>query len=316
MPNGDNRSIVEPVVDLAELFSMPLTALIEADALAAQTFIDFVRRYGFEDHDSKDFDKFGKLKMVSFSYTKLGANGQPQVFNIEVPLILLIPLPALTIDDASMTFEVEIFGIAKRSDEVQRALIEGKIPHHLQPVSRRQKQMRVRMARSTSRKGGATTQEGVRAEAKSRTKMHVDVKLRQSDLPEGILQMLNLTSQSTQDTEVVIPYISLTPETAKTRLTKLGDTLHIQLALLGLDGDEIAHKRVELSQDPDDLFQMNQRVTTDENGRAEFDIVLISAPPKDERVLQMITAKTNVISPAFGAMTAEGSLRIQVSIEE
>ena len=58
---------------------------------------------------------YGKLKMVSFSYYRPVAGGQPQAFQVEVPLILLIPLPTLAIRDAQLDFSVEIFGMVDKT---------------------------------------------------------------------------------------------------------------------------------------------------------------------------------------------------------
>jgi hypothetical protein len=43
---NEKRRKVQPYVDLAELFAMPLTALIDADADAAESFTEFLRTYG------------------------------------------------------------------------------------------------------------------------------------------------------------------------------------------------------------------------------------------------------------------------------
>lgn len=315
MTNGNNQPKILPVVDLAELFAMPLTALIEADAQAARTFVDFIKAYGFERPRGSGEDDFGKLKMVSFSYTKIGANGLPQTFNIEIPIILLIPLPALAISDATMKFEVEIFAIVKRNQAVQKALEDGTVPLKHQPVSRRPHQLKVRMARASSGTTPLAGEDKDYAEVKSRTAMQVEVNLRQSDLPEGILQMLNLTAQGTQDTELTIPYFILAARDGKTVLRSQGDTAHINLTFVGTTGTRISDRKVRLEQAPNDLFKMPRRVTTGDDGRASFSVELANLPTTNGKVLQTITAKADAKSEQFGMLSAEGFIRIQVDVE-
>lgn len=111
---------------------MPIEALINADAEAAKTFAAFIHEYGFERPGPGGGGNrpYGKLKMVSFSYYRPVAGGQPQAFQVEVPLILLIPLPTLAIRDAQLDFSVEIFGMVDKqsSDPVRmtatRAVME------------------------------------------------------------------------------------------------------------------------------------------------------------------------------------------------
>ncbi len=316
MTNGKKKPDVLPAVDLAELFAMPLTALIEADAQAAKTFVDFIKAYGFERPQGSSEEEFGKLKMVSFSYTRIGANGLPQTFNIEIPVILLIPLPALAINDATMKFEVEIFAIVKRDPAIGDALREGRVPLRHQPVSRRPLQLKVRMARSPTRMTSSASEDKDYAEVKSRTAMQVEVKLRQSDLPEGILQMLNLTAQGTQDTELSIPYFSLTATNGKTLLRSRGDTTQINLTFIGTTGTRVSSRRVELSQAPEELFMMPRRVITDDNGRASFPVELAELPAGGGKVLQTITAEADAESERFGTLSAEGFIRIQVDVGE
>ena len=153
---GGNRNIVGSI-DLGELFAMPLEALINADAEAAKTFAAFIQEYGFERPGPGGGGNrpYGKLKMVSFSYYRPVAGGQPQAFQVEVPLILLIPLPTLAIRDAQLDFSVEIFGMVDKqsSDPVPDDSDkggDGETPTSTAPLPRRlqRPQLRTRIARA------------------------------------------------------------------------------------------------------------------------------------------------------------------------
>ena len=50
------------------LIGAPMTAAVEAQALSAQTSIDFIRSIGFE--STEDGTDFGAVRQVTFSYSR------------------------------------------------------------------------------------------------------------------------------------------------------------------------------------------------------------------------------------------------------
>lgn len=291
---------------------MPLTALIDADAYASQVFVDFIRRYGFDEgHPGKNPD-YGKLRMVTFTYSRADESGQPQVYQIEVPMLLLIPLPALSIRDAQIDFGVQVFGAVESPvPDNSDAANQGGQP--MLPVSPRPRQLRVRMARAPR---VTTTNDVIKEEVSSRVDMKVRVNVDQSDLPEGILQLLNLTAQSTTDRRLDIPYITITPKDGKTILTSREDTIELTLLLREVDGAPIVDKQIMLRQDFEHLFVLPDRpLITDSKGEAKA-IVRLERTPERSPLLKTITAIAVVHTERYDSVDATGSIRVEVDLRE
>lgn len=96
---------------LAFLISAPLTAAIEAQALAAQTTADFLTKVTLaEDAITGDLEAV----MVKFGYTSQVPDPQtpgqvvPKDFTLSVPLMAITQLPYLRINDLSVDFEFKI----------------------------------------------------------------------------------------------------------------------------------------------------------------------------------------------------------------
>lgn len=95
---------------LAFLLSAPLTAAIEAQALAAHTTADFLTKVTLAEDINGDLEAV----MVQFSYTSTVPDPQnpgqtvPKDFTLSVPLMAITQLPYLRINDLSVDFEFKI----------------------------------------------------------------------------------------------------------------------------------------------------------------------------------------------------------------
>ena len=67
------------------LIGAPMTAAVEAQALSAQTSIDFIRSIGFE--STEDGTDFGAVRQVTFSYSRRDTTtGEETDVSLKVPL--------------------------------------------------------------------------------------------------------------------------------------------------------------------------------------------------------------------------------------
>jgi Protein of unknown function (DUF2589) len=263
---------VQSTMSLANLFAMPLKALVDADAYTAQSFAQFVQTYGFE-ADPKGGAR--KLRMVSFSYRTTNMQGQIQNMLLEVPLLSLIPLPSLSIQDAQITFGVEVIGAL--ADPT--ALRTQPMADSATDDSR----MMVRMARGTSGPGPDPT-------PTSRTDMHVTINIKQSDLPDGILQLLNRMSQSTLVMDAQ-PMIRV--DAGGGGLT-VGESLPVTLTLIDPLGNPVANGQIALSCDQPKLLYLPEMLYTTDEGVAAFAVTLLSNSIPRETV---ITVTATVSQP-------------------
>ena len=169
----DNLRMSTNVFGLDQLFYMPLKAVIDANTQAALSAINIIREYGFE--NDKSSENYGQLKMVTFSYDYVGKTGQMQTMSISIPFITLIPLPILEVKEAEIDFALKVLGqldvVVDESDpqETSQNLLAVFEPD--------------RSNSSMNLSLGAN--------------MNVNIKVGQSDLPGGIIQLLNLGQEAT-----------------------------------------------------------------------------------------------------------------------
>ena len=84
---------------LGSMVSGPLNASIEAQALAAQSTVDFIQKVGL--------DKDGKVKNVQFKY-----NLGDQETQLDAPLLSIVPIPFIRVKDVSVDFMFKINTVA------------------------------------------------------------------------------------------------------------------------------------------------------------------------------------------------------------
>lgn len=92
-----------------QIIGGPLLALVQGQAQASQTTVEFIERVGFLPRDEADAsDQLGRLRMVAFQYQKPGPDGSMQTFQVELPLLSLVPIPAMEVKSAEFDFSVKI----------------------------------------------------------------------------------------------------------------------------------------------------------------------------------------------------------------
>lgn len=119
MPNGvqDLKSL-----PLADIIGAPVGAIVQAEANAAKTAIEFIEKIGFEKRpDSPNpppeggpLDA-GSLRMVEFGYTKTDEDGEPAEFVARIPLLALFPIPGIRVKLAKIAFAAKITDVFTES---------------------------------------------------------------------------------------------------------------------------------------------------------------------------------------------------------
>ena len=70
------------------LIGAPMTAAVEAQALAAQSSVDFIRSIGFENED--DTSSFGDVRQVEFTFTRKDTDSDTDTTaTLKVPLLTI-----------------------------------------------------------------------------------------------------------------------------------------------------------------------------------------------------------------------------------
>lgn len=105
-------------IPFSHLIGEPLKAAIEAQALAAQTTIEFIHKVGFKQdltsgtdlvfNDTNTDADAGELRNITFSYTKTDENGVDNNFELTVPLLSITPIPYIRIDEMTIDFSAKL----------------------------------------------------------------------------------------------------------------------------------------------------------------------------------------------------------------
>lgn len=176
------------------LIGAPMTAAVEAQALAAQTSVDFIRSVGFETQD--DSEAFGPVRQVTFTYSSRDTTtGDDRTVTLNVPLLTIIPIPFLRIDDMTIDFTSkiteEMLRTTKRDTAVEAdAELSVKYSNFLSPV-------KVGFKASVSTKHSSSSATSNRY--KTEHTININVRVVQDDIPAGMSRVLDILESTIQE---------------------------------------------------------------------------------------------------------------------
>jgi hypothetical protein len=188
-------------IPFEQLIGAPMKAAVEAQALAAQSTVEFIQKVGFKaanfepddmlfEDPANDADA-GTLRNVTFKYLKKNENDTEAEFELTVPLLAIVPIPYLRIDEMTIDFS------AKLTDSVQRntsstfnlsSTVTGKFSSFWSPVK-------------TSFRTTATynTKSATRAAQKREYRMDIHVRAVQDEMPSGLSKVLDILEDAIKD---------------------------------------------------------------------------------------------------------------------
>lgn len=168
-------------LDFSNLIGGPLNAVIEAQARAAISTVNFIKEAAF--------DKDGKVITVDFKYNRKDDKGEDQEYTLTIPFLTMLPIPYITVVNTLIEFNAKITSINEStsvsnfSQEVE-ASAGGKYWF----VS----------ARVTSKT--AYQKKSATAEREERTfDMHVRVEAKNEDIPAGTERLLTILENSIEE---------------------------------------------------------------------------------------------------------------------
>lgn len=185
------RDLPDPqasVLSLAQLIGAPIHALVDAEAQSAMATARFIRSVGFTGNGDGMGD-LGELQMARFKRRQRHADGREDDVEVQIPLLSMLPIPALQIKDAELDYTVKIVqteALPQRQAEVNQ-LMATKDPGILGgPTGEPPATLRATFAREQGSNGRRSVD------------MLVKMKLRieQADMPGGLAQLLALASES------------------------------------------------------------------------------------------------------------------------
>lgn len=208
--------IEQAALSLYQLLGAPLYALIQAETYAANATAEFIERVGFEPQVRQEGSEpapqedMGKLRTISFQQERRTPDGQGVSYKVEVPLLSILPIPALQIKEAELEFFVKIVDMVTQSqpqrlNETTPAGQQGQEPapagEEPAPIMSRQMPLPPRLDMKAMLGRGQPS--APRApETAFDMQVHVKIKVAQADPPAGLARLFNLMEQSISSTKL------------------------------------------------------------------------------------------------------------------
>ena len=196
VPSGELPEPQSGVLSLAQLIGAPIHALVDAEAQSAMATARFVRAVGFTGpaDGSNGMGDLGELQMARFTRRRRNADGTEEDVEVQIPLLSMLPIPALQIKDAELDYTVKIVqteALPQRQAEVNQLMT----PQQQGPLREPPATLRAAFAREP------------RAGDRRSVDMLVKMKLRieQADMPGGLAQLLALATESSRQSPLPPP---------------------------------------------------------------------------------------------------------------
>jgi len=168
-------------IPFGALIGGPLSAAIEAQSKAALASVDFIRAVGFDSED--------KVLNVVFKY-KGGTNGEDSEQTLEVPLLTIVPIPFIRIDNMDIGFKASLSQSTQTQDKSSSvreasAGVTAKASYLWASAQFN--------ASVSSKKDTSSTRDSRYAVEYT---MDINVHAVQDDMPGGMAKVLNLLTES------------------------------------------------------------------------------------------------------------------------
>lgn len=253
----------------SSLIGGPLDAAIKAQAMAAKTSWEFIQQVGLNEDKST-----GKKEAVNvtFYYNKNG-----QMTKLIVPLLTIVPIPYIAIDEVQINFKANISASSSSVSETSESTSteaggSAKASFGYGPFSV-----------SAEFKANYSSKKDSKAAQDSRYSveytMDVAVHAGQSDMPAGLATVLNILQSSITDANKngTFTFSPANPQIDASQLPKTGDfSLAITANIKNSDGLVLADQEVSFALDKKpswlDLDPSEIKGTTDKNGNVTLTV--------------------------------------------
>lgn len=193
-------------INFGNLLGAQLTALIEAEADAARVSAEYIENVGFEKDSATGAMK---LRTVTFIMKRRDMDDVIREHMIEIPVLTLVPIPILSIEEAEVEFDLEVNGIqysnspitAQKSAPLARTMTKTADQERTFTPVKADKSFAGQVSQKTSRahlmtKLARTTQGDTNVAAD----LNMKIKIVQSPFPAGIDRLLGIADLSVEDT--------------------------------------------------------------------------------------------------------------------
>lgn len=157
-----------------QAFGAPAQAMIETQTKAAKSALDFILNVGFY----TDENGVKKTQYAEMTYSENKPSGESVTKSLKMPIITLFNIPQIEVYEGVVSFDLEVSQSATMKDTVAaEGELEGKIGWG--PFS-------------LSLKAKASYNKERTRSTDTRAKQHVEMKMRQAPMPEGLAIVLEI----------------------------------------------------------------------------------------------------------------------------
>ncbi len=191
-------------ISLGSIIGGALSAIIEAQSQAAHTTVNFINEVGFEGKQGErkpvyvDFqyekvivpEKETEQQETEQQETQPQEEAQKQITSLKVPLLTMVPIPYIRVDDATIDFNVKINSVqeTKTSSDLTYG---GKTEAHAGYNGFRFK-TGIKLSASISNQRKSNTSDTVTRDYS----LNIHVHAKQDDMPAGVEHLLDLLSDA------------------------------------------------------------------------------------------------------------------------
>jgi hypothetical protein len=188
-------------IPFAHLIGAPMTAAIQAQALAAQSTIEFIHKVGFKQQMGTGTDLIfgdttadadgGDIRNVTFAYKKKDENDVERDFKLTVPLLSITPIPYIRIDEMTIDFKAKLTDAISRNTNTSFSVdssVSGKYSSFFSPV-------KLEFRASAAFKTNTSTQAASRREYS----MDIHVRAVQDEMPAGLSKILDILEKAIKE---------------------------------------------------------------------------------------------------------------------
>ncbi|MEM6820773.1 MAG: DUF2589 domain-containing protein [Verrucomicrobiota bacterium] len=238
-------SALQPI-PFSTLIGGPMDALIQAQAQAALTSYEFIRKIGLTENP-----KAPQAVNVTFQYQSDG-----KTVNLIVPLLTLVPVPYIQIDQADIEFLAKISAAQSTSTGVN---IHTDSDGNLLEVAEAHSD--TSFVQSDFKANYSSQQDvGYQNESRYSVEYNVNMKVsaRQSSMPAGFQSILNILQESIQHQPV--DTLTLSPLT-DTLQSPSSTSISFQARLVDTDGQPMPNQQIEFLLEPAPSIPLNLAIT-------------------------------------------------------
>ncbi len=177
-------------LDMGALIGGPLKAACDAQIMMAKATSDFIQNVGM---DAANTSGVRKVRTVDFSFQRPSTAGDGkgigmEKVNLSVPLLSIVKIPALSVDDVNVTFDMEVkSSVSSESSADEKVEAEAKAGF---------------FGASVSIKGSVSAHQNNTRKSDNSAKYHVEVHAKDSGMPEGLAKVLDILSTASAPVKI------------------------------------------------------------------------------------------------------------------